>query len=160
MWQSFKIKRMRLNPYYVAGLVEGEGNFGVVILPKRLESVNWEVRAFFSLSQPKKNRKILYLLKEFFGCGTIRPSKDDTLKYEVKDLKELRERIIPHFERYPLVGEKRKDFKIFKEIILRMGKKEHLKKEGLKEIVELVAKTTTNTKRKQILLKIATSLKE
>lgn len=151
----------KLNPYYVTGLVEGEGSFYVGILPKKLGEVEWEVRPSFSLSQSWKNRGIVFKLKDFFGCGFVRPSKrDNTVKYEVRGLRELKEKILPHFEKYPLEGEKRKDFKIFKEIIKMMERKEHLKKEGLLRIIGEAIKMTRNEKRIKILSKIITSLKE
>lgn len=145
----------KLNPYYVTGLVEGEGCFYVGILPRRLEQVDWEVRPSFSLSQSRKNREIVFKLKDFFGCGWIRPSKnDDTLKYEVKSLKELKEKIIPHFEKFPFEGKKRKDFKIFKEIIEMMDRGDHLNKEGLIKIIDRVIEMTESKKRKSSLIKI------
>lgn len=150
----------KLNPYYVTGLVEGEGSFYVGILPRLLEHVKREVRPSFSLSQNKENKEIIFLLKEFFDCGSIRPSrKDNTLKYEVRSLEDLSERVVPHFEKYPLRGQKRKDFKVFKEIIGLMKKRKHLEKEGLKEIVELVIRMTKNRKRIRSLGKIITLLK-
>lgn len=150
----------RLNPYYVTGLVEGEGSFYVGILPRKLGEVDFEVRPSFSLSQHKRNKDLVYKIKEFFGCGFVRPSiKDETLKYEVRDLESLKEKIIPHFEKYKLEGEKRKDFEIFKRIVGLMEERKHLKKEGLKEIIELVMKMTRNQKRKKKLMKIATLLK-
>jgi hypothetical protein len=150
-----------LDPYYVTGFVEGEGSFYVGILPKNLEKVKWEVRPSFSLSQNKENKKILFKLKEFFGCGWIRPSrKDNTLKYEVRSLKELDEKIIPHFEKHPLVGEKEKDFEILKKVVRMMRKRKHLEKDGLKEIIELTLKMTRNPKRIKSLQKIYTLLKE
>jgi len=150
-----------LDPYYITGFVEGEGSFYVGILPRSLEKVKWEVRPSFSLSQNKENKKTVFKLKEFFGCGWIRPSrKDNTLKYEVRSLRELDEKIIPHFEKYPLVGEKEKDFEILKKVVRLMIKGKHLEKEGLKEIIELALRMTRNPKRIKFLKKINTLLKE
>jgi hypothetical protein len=151
----------KLNPYYVTGLVDGEGSFYVGILPRKLGKVDFEVRPSFSLSQHKRNRSLLFKLKEYFGCGTIRFSKkDQTYKFEVRSLKDLKEKILPHFEKFPLEGEKKKDFEILKEVVEMMEKKEHLEKEGLLKIVELVERMTGNEKRKKFLQKVATSLKE
>jgi hypothetical protein len=150
-----------LHPYYVTGLVEGEGSFYVGILPRKLGKVDFEVRPSFSLSQHKRNRSILFKLKEYFGCGTIRFSKrDQTYKFEVRSLKDLKEKILPHFEKFPLEGKKKKDFEIFKEVVERMERREHLEREGLLKIVELIQTITESEKRKKFLQKIATSLKE
>jgi hypothetical protein len=155
------MKMKRLNPYYVTGLVEGEGSFYVGILPRKLGKVDFEVKPSFSLSQHKKNRSLLFKLKDYFGCGTIRFSKrDQTYKFEVRTLKDLKEKILPHFEKFPLEGEKKKDFKILKEVVEMMDKKEHLKKEGLLKIIGLVESMTGSEKRKKFLQKVATSLKE
>jgi hypothetical protein len=49
----------------------------------------------------------------YFGCGNINIDnrKFDTYKYIVSDNKLLIEKIIPHFEKYPLVGSKHLDLK-------------------------------------------------
>ena len=151
----------KLNPYYVTGLVEGEGSFYVGILPRKLGKVDFEVRPSFSLSQHKRNRSLLFKLKEYFGCGSIRFSKkDQTYKFEVRSLKDLKEKILPHFEKFPLEGEKARDFKVLKEIVEMMERKEHLERKGLLKIVELIERMTESEKRKKFLQKIATSLKE
>ena len=145
----------------MTGLVEGEGSFYVGILPRKLGEVDFEVRPSFSLSQHKRNRSILFKLKEYFGCGTIRFSKrDQTYKFEVRSLKDLKEKILPHFEKFPLEGKKKKDFEAFKEVVERMERREHLERGGLLKIVELVQTMTESEKRKKFLQKIATSLKE
>ncbi len=151
----------RLHPYYVTGLTEGEGSFYVGILPRKLGNVDFEVRPSFSLTQHKRNRSVLFKLKEYFGCGSIRFSKkDQTYKFEVRSLNDLKEKILPHFEKFPLEGEKEKDFKILKEIVGMMERREHLERKGLLKIVELVEKMTESEKRKKFLQRIATSLKE
>ena len=145
----------------MTGLVEGEGSFYVGILPRKLGKVDFEVRPSFSLSQHKRNRSLLFKLKEYFGCGSIRFSKkDQTYKFEVRSLKDLKEKILPHFEKFPLEGEKAKDFKVLKEIVEMMERKEHLERKGLLKIVELIERMTESEKRKKFLQKVATSLKE
>jgi hypothetical protein len=47
--------------------------------------------------------------------------------------------IIPHFEKYPLLTQKRADFILFKEVVKKIEKKEHLTIEGLKDIVNIKA---------------------
>jgi hypothetical protein len=50
----------------------------------------------------------------YFGCGGFRPDRSDkTLKYEVRNLVSLLTRVIPHFEQYPLMSSKRRDFETF-----------------------------------------------
>ena len=153
-------KMTKLNPYYVTGFVEGEGSFYVGILPRSFRKVDWEVRPSFSVSQNKKNRAIIFQTKKFFDCGSIRPSeKDQTFKYEVRSLKDLKEKIIPHFEQYPLKGIKKRDFYFFRKVIGLMQRGKHLEKEGLRKIVELASKMNTSEKRAKSLKKLTTLLK-
>ncbi len=66
-----------------------------------------------------------------------RDMKDKTLKYEVRSLDDLLTKVIPHFERYPLLSGKAKDLKLFKRICVLMEKRKHTTFTGLKEITRL-----------------------
>jgi len=137
-----------LNPYYVTGFVDGEGSFSITLTPRKKQLVGWEIRPSFSVSQNKTSRGVLFELKEFFDCGYIRPSrKDEMLKYEIRSLDEIREKIIPHFEKYPLHTTKGKDFKIFREVIQLMGQRKHLEIQGFKEILILLEKLNFRSKK-------------
>lgn len=137
-----------LNPYYVTGFADGEASFSVTISPKPHLKVGWEIRPSFSISQNKASRGVLFKIKNFFGCGSIRPSrKDNTYKYEVRALEDLKNKIIPHFEKYPLHTAKRKDFKIFREIIHLMDKREHTTEEGFKRIITLLKDLNPTSKK-------------
>ena len=148
-----------LNPFYITGFAEGEGSFYVGISPRKMNT-GWEVRPSFSLSQNKKDRDLVYSLTNFFGCGFVRPSKKDNMvKYEVRSLKDIQNKIIPHFEKYQLEGRKRKDFEDFRKVVNLMKENKHLEKEGLSEIVKLALKMTKNPRRIKSLENIITLLK-
>ena len=149
----------RLNPFYITGFTEGEGSFYVGILPRKMKT-GWEIRPSFSLSQNEKDTNLINSLIDFFGCGSVRPSKSDqTVKYEVRSLKDLQEKIIPHFEKYQLEGRKQKDFITFKKAIEIMKTNKHLEKEGLVEITNLALTMTKNPRRINSLKNILTLLK-
>lgn len=117
--------------------------------PRGKMLVGWEVRPSFSASQNKDRAEVLYLMKEYFGCGTIRSNgKDQTLKYEVRSLNDIITKIIPHFERYSLLSAKHKEFDIFVRVCKRMQDGEHLTKIGLKAITELVSRMQFSHSRK------------
>ena len=138
-----------LNPYYITGFVDGEGSFSVSISPRNFKNVKWEIRPSFSISQHKRNRSILFKIKDYFQCGTIRPNrKDNTYKYEVRSVEELDKKIIPHFKKYPLQTDKKKDFEVFTSIIQIMKEGKHLTKEGLAEIINLLKTLPPERKRK------------
>jgi hypothetical protein len=76
--------------------------------------------------------------RPIFGCGSIRPDRSDrTLKWETRRLDDLVDRVIPHFERYPLLSGKRLDFKRFAAVCRLAAAGSHRSLAGLAEIVEL-----------------------
>ena len=74
-------------------------------------------------------------MQKHFNCGHIRKDKF-TLKYEVRKLEDLINIVIPHFEKFPLISTKQKDFEIFSEICTKIKKLEHLKKVSLSKIMK------------------------
>ena len=99
---------------YISGYADGEGCFTVSIAPRASLLVGWEVRPSFSVSQNGDRAEVLQLIEATLGCGAIRPDRSDrTLKWETRRLEDLLGRVIPHFERYPLLSGKRFDFERF-----------------------------------------------
>ena len=72
------------------------------------------------------------------GAEAIRPDRSDrTLKWETRRLEDILGRVIPHFERYPLLSSKRYDFARFARVCRWMADGAHRRRDGLIEIVEL-----------------------
>jgi len=123
-------------PSYISGYVDGEGCFTVSISPRPTLRVGWEVRPSLSVSQNRDRDEVLLVIQDHFGCGTIRPDRSDkTVKWEVRSLPLLNERVIPHFHRYPLLSGKSTDFELFASTCGAMASGRHLEPEGLSEIV-------------------------
>ncbi len=81
---------------------------------------------------------MLYAVQAYFGCGSIRPDRSDkTVKWEVRRLEELLGRVIPHFERWPLMSGKQCDFEHLAAVCHLMAAGGHRSREGLIRIVEL-----------------------
>jgi hypothetical protein len=98
--------------------------------------IGWEVRPSLSVSQNGDRSEVLLAIQDYFACGTLRPDRSDkTLKWEVRSLALLNERIVPHFRRYPLLSGKQRDFEAFAAICEAMSRGEHLTSSGLCEIV-------------------------
>ena len=135
---------------YIVGLVDGEGSFTAYIRnPDLRKKVKRRVRAEpkFCLKLIEKDKSILYSLKDFFDCGNVYFQKDtrenhqNCYRYEVTDRNDLEKIIIPFFRKYRLKLEsKRKDFKIFCQIIKEIKKDKHLSRLGLKSLHRLKQK--------------------
>ena len=136
-----------LNYNYIVGLVDGEGSFTVYIRnPKENKSVKRRVKAEprFYLKLVEKDKKILYELKNFFGCGNVYFQKDkrknhqNCYRYEVANRKDIENIIIPFFKENQLkIYSKKKDFRIFCKIIVLMKKGKHLEDKGLQELYKI-----------------------
>jgi hypothetical protein len=134
---------------YISGYVDGEGCFTVSFSPRRKLRMGWEVRPSFSVSQNADRAEVLSAICAYFGCGGFRPDRSDkTLKYEVRDLASLLARVIPHFEHYPLMSSKRKDFEKFAVICRLLEGRRHLTREGLQEIATLALTMNPSGKRR------------
>ncbi len=134
---------------YISGYVDGEGCFSVSFSIRPKLKIGWEVKPSFAVAQNFDRREVLDLMIEYFGCGHIRKNTaDKTLKYEIRSLDELLEKVIPHFHSFPLLSSKQKDFLLFKEVCKRMKELKHLEAQGFQEIVEIAHKMNTSGKRK------------
>jgi len=122
---------------YISGFVDGEGCFCISFQPSNRHRFGWEVRPSFSVSQNHDRAELLFLMEKHFSCGSIRPDRSDkTLKFEIRSISDLIEKILPHFEAYPLISGKQKDFLLFRDVCDSIYRKQHLEKEGFIEIVK------------------------
>jgi hypothetical protein len=133
--------------YYLAGFVDGEGSFTVSIRNSGVKRrFGWTIDPFFQVYQHKDNSRILFIFKEVLGCGYVskKGGNPSCFVYCVDRISELISIIIPFFDKYPLVGEKYQNFLLFKEIVIRLSKKEHFDKQGFVEIVKLCFRMNRN----------------
>ena len=134
---------------YISGYVDGEGCFCVSFSKRAKLKIGWEVKPSFAIGQNYDRREVLDLMMEYFGCGFLRRDyADKTLKYEIRSLDELLEKVIPNFKSFPLISAKQKDFLIFAEICKKMKKQHHLDLSGLQKIVTLAYQMNGSGKRK------------
>ena len=116
---------------YISGYVDGEGCFSISFSRREKFLVGWETKPSFSVSQNEDRAQTIFLMQKIFKCGFIRRDySDKTLKYEVRSLNDLVNKIIPHFEKYPLLSAKQKDLNLFKKVCFLMQKEMHKNKTG------------------------------
>lgn len=152
-----------LNPWYVSGLVEGEGCFHVSFSIRKKLKVGIETRPSFSISLNRRDLMLLQGVHQYFGCGAIRYSESDrTYKYESRSIADLVQRIVPHFEKYALHGSKQNDFIRFAEICRSVYATRHLNRGCLKGIINSAFEMNPSGKRmrgKYELLRVLDQLK-
>lgn len=128
-----------LNPSYVTGFCDGDACFTVYISKNPSARTGWIVRLAFSVHLNIRDLELLEKIKAFFGVGSIQINKDGSITYVVTSIKDLTNVITPHFEKYPLLTQKRADFELFRRLIKLMNLKEHLTTEGLYKIMSIRA---------------------
>lgn len=100
----------------------------------------------FQITQHTRDTILIKHLIDYFGCGKYRERKGglagDFLVYKLSDISE---KILPFFDRYPILGVKSQEYCDFKQVTEFMIKKEHLTLEGVEKIKKIQSKM--NTKR-------------
>jgi len=128
-----------LHGWFITGFTDGEGCFRISLLKDPRNRLGWNTQAFFSIWLHLKDLDLLKQIQVYFGgIGAVRSSKDKC-SYVVSSLSQISNIIIPHFDKYPLISQKQGDYLLFKDVVLRMLNKEHLTREGLKQIVAIKA---------------------
>lgn len=114
-----------LDPFWVAGFVDGEGCFYVKTSKiKQGTSIAYKVNVYFYISQHKRDIALLENLVAYFNCGLVetvktRPTQSSYVVYKFDD---ILTKIIPFFDTYSLKGKKLLDFYDLKKIASITGK--------------------------------------
>lgn len=143
----------KLDPQYIVGFVDGEGCFCVGISKHKTLKRKLEIRALFEIELRADDRDILERLQYTLGCGRIydlsyeRYGWAPHVKYKVSSIKEIAEKIIPFFDRYPLQAKKSFSYERFRTIVLLVRDKKHLTDQGFREVTRLRDQMRTVTKK-------------
>ena len=101
---------------WIVGFVDGEGCFTISLHKNPTTSIGWQIMPEFVLTQGEKSLDSLKIVKDFFGCGNLILNKrhdnhrENLYRYCVKSQKDLRERIIPFFQKKYSYNSKEKRF--------------------------------------------------
>ena len=128
---------MNLQTQWIVGFVDGEGCFHIAINKNDMCSSGYQVLPEFTVTQHVKDIKVLYALKEYFGCGVVRKNHGDRYCFRVRRFQHLQEKIVPFFEKHKLKTCKRIEFEKFRSVLIIMQKKQHLELEGFTRIREI-----------------------
>ncbi|MBI2674686.1 MAG: LAGLIDADG family homing endonuclease [Candidatus Yanofskybacteria bacterium] len=138
---------VKLTPDYIVGLADGEGYFSVSARINKSRGWNChDVRMVFGIDLNVIDGRILYDLRDWFGCGNISLKKEkrekfsDQLRFQVADTESIFKVIIPFFQRYRLkLPKKVKAFEKFVEIAKMKERKEHIGPEGFLKAKQLAS---------------------
>ena len=124
---------------YIAGYVDGEGSFSVSVQRNATCRVGFQLVPEFHVSQNGDRAQVLELIRQRLDCGSIRPNskKDRALVLVVRNRDDLLTRVIPFFERNPLLSSKQADFLKFAGIVRELALGNHRTDAGFRRLLEI-----------------------
>ena len=134
------------DPNWISGFVNGEGTFDLKIYKSKTKT-GYAVQLRFRIPQHERDTYLIEVLKKYFDSGQIEKHTQFTaVTLVIVKFSDIIEKIIPFFDKYPLIGTKQKDFKYWCEIASIMKDGSHLSIEGLNLVRKI--KEEMNTGRK------------
>lgn len=149
-------ERLRIESW-ITGFTDGEGCFSVSLIKNKTSKCGWQVFPEFVITQGEKSLSALHIIQGQFQCGKIFVNKrydnhnENIYRYCVRSVSDLKNEVIPFFERNQLKTAKLNDYKIFKQIVIMMFKSDHLSEKGMNKIALLIE--GMNRKKKSRFLK-------
>ena len=125
-----------LNPWFITGFTDAEGCFGLYIYKNAALKIGWYTFLEFKITLHVKDKKLLENIKIYFGVGVISKHGENLCNYSIKSIKDI-QKVINHFDKFPLKTKKIKDYKNFKKAYYIIINKEHLTKQGLDLLVSI-----------------------
>jgi len=126
------------DPNWLAGFVNGDGSFSVTISSSKTNLTGYSVRLRLSISQHSRDLELLNSFTRYLNCGIVTLSaKLPNCYFSVTSLSDVVNIIVPFFEKYPMEGSKKEDFKDWCLIAKLMENKAHRTKAGLNQIIKI-----------------------
>jgi len=111
--------------------VSGEGYFGVKIGESSSHKLGTQIQLEFKISQHSRDELLLKSFNEYLGCGKVYKQSKDAVEFRVTKLSDIIDKIIPFFDKYPVVGVKGLDYADFCKVAILMKDNSHLTPLGL-----------------------------
>jgi len=127
---------VKLDPQWVAGFTSGDGCFKISIRESKLHKTGSRVVLLFVVTQHVRDELLLKSLVDFFGCGQTYSYKD-YIEFRCQSFKDNYDKILPFFNKYPIIGVKSQDFEDWAKVAKMIQTKDHLTNEGFDQIRQI-----------------------
>jgi hypothetical protein len=125
------INESSISPEFISGLTDGDGSFFVSFRKNRRITVN------YTIIQDSDSKSVLTEVKDYFNCGKVYDLKSRAARFQVENLTDITNIIIPHFMEYSLKTNKIEHFQIFCKVCELLLINDHKTNEGYNRIIEL-----------------------
>lgn len=126
------------HPFWLAGFTTAEGCFLINLIRSSAMRVGFQVRLVFTISQHNRDKQLMTTIIKYLGCGNTYDNRG-SVDLVISKFKDLENKVLPIFEKYPILGEKFKDYLDFLKIIEIMKNKGHITIEGIDKITKIKA---------------------
>ena len=136
------------NPNWLSGFTSGGyGCFNVIVVKSSHTKLGYRVCLRFEIAQHNWDIELLKSFITCLGCGRVEEDLKASASYFVvtkfSDVPQLlappawEEKVIPHFDKYSIIGVKSLDYLSFRQIAMLMKDNHHLTEEGLEKIKQI-----------------------
>ena len=125
----------------MAGFTTGDGSFYIIVRAKKLNEIP-RIDIGFSIAQHSRDMLLLEKFIAYFKCGRVDSDSRGYKSFKVSNLTDIKNIIIPHFDKYTLVTSKQLNYLDFKKAIYLLEEKD-----SMNLIINI--KNSMNTKRTQ-----------
>jgi hypothetical protein len=124
---------------YIAGYVDGEGSFSVSVQRNSTCRVGFQLVPEFHVSQNGDRAQVLELIQRRLACGYIKPNsrRDRALVFVVRKRDDLLGKVLPFFERNPLLSSKQADFEKFAVVVRELQLGNHRTDAGFDRLLQI-----------------------
>ena len=131
------------NPEWVGGFTSGEGSFIIKISKSPNSKLGVGVQLIFQITQHSRDKILINNLVSYFGCGKL-VEYGDKVNFIVGKFSDITEKIIPFFNKHPVVGVKLLNYNDWCKVAEIIKAKGHLTKFGLDQIVKIKERINRN----------------
>lgn len=136
--QIINIIDKKFCPHWITGFADAESSFSLKVSKKNTAKSGWSVIPEFRIELHSREIILLRKIKDYFGIGIISERLDrNTIVYSVQSVTDILNVIIPHFDKYPLITQKRADYLLFKQAINLLDLKVQSTIEGIYKIIAI-----------------------
>lgn len=119
---------VKMNPNWIAGFTSAEGCFIISIVKSTSLRIGYQVQLKFLLTQHDRDLELFNYLVEFLGYGYVcKYANRNAVDFIVTKFSDIVNKLLPLFQKYPIVGYKYLDFLYFVKIVQLMENKAHLR---------------------------------
>ena len=122
----------KIDPHWISGFTAGDGAFDIKITQR---GSKYQVELRFRLTQHIRDAQLLGAIAAYFGCGKVYiRSNGLACDLVINTFPDSINKVVPFFNKYPIITVKEKDFKDFALAAEVVKAKEHLTPEGLAKL--------------------------